>query len=236
MKEIYMDQYQNISFNEEDESEISLRDLLYHILRQWRVILAAAVCFCILLGGFNLVKGINELKSNDMTNTQKEYETELEEYTINKTRLQDQVKVLTQSIQDKGEYYNQSVLMNLNSDAAYRGTLTYIVNATKDDALVEKDKSLHTVINRRMNSALGTYASLLQNGTILSRLGEKIDLNLSRKQLAEMVYVQTDYQAKLLHVTIIGATEKRYRILRMPYRTNCRMQVCILHRPRHITS
>lgn len=209
MKETYMDQYQNISFNEEDESEISLRDLLYHILRQWRVILAAAVCFCILLGGFKLVKGLNELKSNDMTSTQEEYETELAEYTINKTRLQDQIKVLTQSIQDKGEYYNQSVLMNLNSDAAYRSTLTYIVNATKDDALVERDKSVDTVINRRMNGVLGAYASLLQNGTILSKLGEKTDLNLSQKQLAEMVYVQTDYQAKLLHVTIIGKTEKQ---------------------------
>ena len=209
MKEIYMDQYQNISFNEEDESEISLRDLLYHILRQWRVILAAVVLFCILLGGFKLIKGFSELKSGDVSENYKAYESELEEYTINKNRLQDQIKVLTQSIQDKGEYHDHSVLMNLNPDAAYRSTLTYIVNATKDDTLVEKDKSLHTVINRRMNSVLGAYASLIQNGTILSKVGETKGLNLNQKQLAELVYVQTDYQAKLLHITIVGKTEKQ---------------------------
>ena len=158
MKEIYMDQYQKISFNEEDESEISLRDLLYHILRQWRVIFVSAIFFCIVLGGLKLVKGFNELKSNDMTNNQEEYESELEEYTINKTHLQDQIKVLTQSIQKKGEYHDQSVLMNLNPDAVYQSTLTYIVNAMKDDALVENDKGIHPVINQRMNSVLGTYA------------------------------------------------------------------------------
>lgn len=211
MKEIYMDQYQKISFNEEDESEISLRDLLYHILRQWRVIFVSAIFFCIVLGGLKLVKGFNELKSNDMTNNQEEYESELEEYTINKTHLQDQIKVLTQSIQKKGEYHDQSVLMNLNPDAVYQSTLTYIVNAMKDDALVENDKGIHPVINQRMNSVLGTYASLVQNGTILSDIGKKNDLNLSQNQLSELVYVQTDYQAKLLRVTIVGDTEKQVK-------------------------
>lgn len=209
MKEIYMDQYQNISFNEEDEGEISLRDMLYYILRQWRKLLMCAICFCALLGGFKLVKGFSELKSGDTSENQEAYESELEEYTINKKRLQDQIKVLTQSIQDKGEYYDQSVLMNMKPDAAYRSTLTYIVNGTKDDTLVEKDKSLHTVINRRMNSVLGAYASLIQNGTILSEIGAKSDLDLKQQQLAELVYVQTDYQAKLLHITIVGKTEKQ---------------------------
>lgn len=204
-----MDQYQNISFNEEDESEISLRDLLYHILRQWRVILAAAVLFCILLGGFTLIKGFGELKSGDASENHKVHESELEEYTINKNRLQDQIRVLTQSIQKKGEYHDQSVLMNLNPDAAYQSTLTYIVNATRDDTLVENDKEFHLVINQRMNSVLGTYASLIQNGTILSDIGKKNDLNLSQNQLSELVYVQTDYQAKLLRVTIVGDTEKQ---------------------------
>lgn len=208
-----MDQYQNISFNEEDEGEISLRDMLYYILRQWRKILVCAICFCALLGGFTLVKGFNELKSGDLSENQEAYESELEEYTINKKRLQDQIKVLTKSIQDKGEYYDQSVLMNLNSNAAYRSTLTYIVNATKDDALVEKDKSLHTVINRRMNSVLGAYASLIQNGTILSEIEAKSDLDLNQQQLAELVYVQTDYQAKLLHVTIVGGNEKQVQVI-----------------------
>lgn len=204
-----MDQYQNTSFNEEDESEISLHDLLYYILRQWRKLLVCAICFCALLGGFKLVKGFSELKSGDTSENQEAYESELEEYTINKKRLQDQIKVLTQSIQKKGEYHDQSILMNLNPDAAYQSTLTYIVNATKDDALLENDKGIQPVINQRMNSVLGTYASLIQNGTILSDISKKNGLNLSQKQLSELVYVQTDYQAKLLRVTIVGESEKQ---------------------------
>lgn len=204
-----MDQYQNISFNEEDESEISLRDLLYYILRRWRKLLVCAICFCALLGGFKLVKGFSGLKSGDISENQEAYESELEEYTINEKRLQDQIKVLTQSIQKKGEYHAQSVLMNLNPDAAYQSTLTYILNSTRDDTLVENDNGVHQGINQRINSALGTYASLIQNGTVLSNIGKKNDLNLSQKQLSELVYVQADYQAKLLRVTIVGDTEKQ---------------------------
>ena len=70
MKEIYMDQYQNISFNEEDESEISLRVLLYYIFRQWRTLLVCAICFCDLLGGSKLINGFSELKSGDISENQ----------------------------------------------------------------------------------------------------------------------------------------------------------------------
>ena len=208
-----MDQYPNTYRPNEDDSEIDLRDLLYYILRQWRRIFVCALVFCVLLGGFKLVKGFSMLKSTDTVENQKSYQSELDEYTITKSRLEDQIEELTQSIQDKGEYHEQSILMNLNPDAAYKSTLTYIVNATKDDDLVENSKELHPVINRRMNSALGAYASLIQNGSILSDVQKKLATNLSKKYLAELVYVQTDYQAKLLHVTVVGETKEQVQAI-----------------------
>ena len=61
-----MDQYQSMNFQDDDESEISLLDLLYHILRRWRSLLLIAVLFCALLGGFKLVKGVRTLGSTDL--------------------------------------------------------------------------------------------------------------------------------------------------------------------------
>ena len=208
-----MDQYPNTYKPNEEDSEIDLRDLLYYILRQWRRIFVCALVFCVLLGGFKLVKGFSMLKSTDTVENQKSYQSELDAYNITKSRLEDQIEELTQSIQDKGEYHEQSILMNLNPDAAYKSSLTYIVNASRDDALVENSKELHPVINRRMNSALGAYASLIQNGSILSDVQEKLATTLSKKYLAELVYVQTDYQAKLLHVTVVGETREQVQAI-----------------------
>ena len=209
-----MEQYQNSYILKEDgECEINLRDLLYYILRQWRILLLSAIVFCVLLGGFKFSKGFTALKNGEAAKKLEAYQGELDEYTINKKRLEDQVKVLTQSIKDKGEYYDQSILMNLNPDAAYKSTLTYAVDTAGDNALVESDRDSYPLLNQRINSILGTYSTLVQNGTALKVAQENLSLGLSQKQLAELVYVQTDYQAKLLHITIVGETQEQVQAI-----------------------
>ena len=104
-----MDQYQSVNIQDDDESEISLLDLLYHILRRWRSIVLFAVLFCALLGGFKLAKGVRALGSTDLKDEQKNYESQLKGYTISKKHLENQIKELTESIQDKEDYYDHSV-------------------------------------------------------------------------------------------------------------------------------
>ena len=95
-----MDQYQNMKF-QDDEIEINLLDLLHYILRRWRSVLVCAVLLCVLLGGFKVVKGIGTLGSADLNENQENYESQLEGYTTSKEHLENQIKALTQSIQNK---------------------------------------------------------------------------------------------------------------------------------------
>lgn len=210
---MHMDQYQNISFNEEDESEISLLDLLYHILRRWRSILLFAVLFCVLLGGFKLVKGLGTLGSDDLKEEQKNYESQLEGYTLSKEHLEDQIKDLTDSIQDKEDYYDHSVLMKLDPKQAYKGTVTFVVTDAGAVPFAEDDRDLSLAIDRKMNSVLGSYVSLIQNGTILHDIQNELPSKLDQKYLAELIYTQVDYQSKLLHITVVGDDKQQVQAI-----------------------
>ena len=209
-KEKTMDQIPNsYGAYEDDEREISIRDLLYYVLRHWRSIFLIAVVACILLGGFKVVQGLHALGSTDITEDQKTYERALQEYTISKTRLEEQAEDLAQAMEDKGVYHENSILMNLDPKAAYKSTLTYLVNDTNDAESTVQSIETGLIKNQRVNSILGSYASLIQNGTILREVQEELGTKLDYKYLAELVYVQADYQAKLLHITALGESEEQ---------------------------
>lgn len=200
-----MDQYNNTCMtSEDDESEISLLDLLYHILRRWRSILLFAVLFCVLLGGFKLVKGIRTLGSADLKEEQKNYENQLQGYTISKEHLENQIQELTDAIQDKEDYYDHSVLMKLDPKQAYKGTVTFVVTDAGEVLSAEANRDLSFAIDRKMNSVLGSYVALIQNGTILQDVQKELSSKLDQKNLAELIYTQVDYQSKLLHITVVG--------------------------------
>lgn len=209
-----MDQYNNTYItSEDDESEISMFDLLYHILRRWRSILLFAVLFCVLLGGFKLVKGIRTLGSADLKEEQKNYESQLQGYTISKEHLENQIKELTQSIQDKEDYYDHSVLMKLDPKQAYKGTVTFVVTDAGEVPSAEANRDRSLAIDRKMNSVLGSYVALIQNGTILRDVQNGLSSKLDQKYLAELIYTQVDYQSKLLHITVVGDDKQQVQFI-----------------------
>lgn len=203
-----MDQYQNMKF-QDDEIEINLLDLLHYILRRWRSVLVCAVLLCVLLGGFKVVKGIGTLGSADLKENQENYESQLEGYTISKEHLENQIQALTQSIQNKEDYYDRSMLMKLDPKAAYRGTVTFVVADAGETPAAETNQDLNLAIDRKLNSVLGSYAALVQNGTILRDAQKALPSKLDQKYLAELIYTQMDYQSKLLRITVLGEDEQQ---------------------------
>lgn len=199
-----MNQYQPYSKNKDEDKKINLIDIIYYILLHWRSILIVAFVLCALCSGFKLMKGFDSLGSQNLSETQKTYERSHEEYMTMKRQLEDQVDGLTQAIQAKDIYHKQSILMNLNPDAVYKSTLTYAVNDIADVSLLTSDIESAQLVNRRINSVLGAYASLIQGGEILQNVKNVIGADIDQKYLAELVYVQVDYQSKLLHITILA--------------------------------
>ena len=149
-------------------------------------------------------RGILTLGSADAKEEQKNYESQLEGYTISKEHLENQVKELTEAIQDKEDYYDHSVLMKLDPKQAYKGTVTFVVTDAGEVPSAEASRDLSLAIDRKMNSVLGSYVALIQNGTILRDVQNGLSSKLDQKYLAELIYTQVDYQSKLLHITIVG--------------------------------
>lgn len=203
-----MNQYDNTYItNEDDKSELSLLHLLYYVLQHWRSLLAGAFVFCILLGGFKLVKGLGALESVDLKKDQQTYERALKEYTICKESLEKQAEELTMALEDQGKYHDESILMNLDPENAYKSTLTYAVNDVSDIQSVPANVDSLFVVNRKINSVLGAYVSLMQDGSILRDVQNELGSKIDQKYLAELVYVQADYQSKLIHITTLGENQ-----------------------------
>lgn len=203
-----MDQYNNTYVTrEDDESEISLMHLLYYVLLHWRFLLAGAMVFCIMLGGFKLVKGLGALESVDLKKDQQTYERALNEYSISKDRLEKQAEELTRALENQGKYHDESILMNLDPENAYKSTLTYVVNDVSDLHSLPNDSESIFAVNRKINSVIGAYVSLIQNGSILRDVQNELGSKMDQKYLAELVYVQADYQSKLIQITTLGENQ-----------------------------
>ena len=195
------------------ENKIRLADMMYYILLHWRSILLGAFVFCALLSCFKFMKGFNSLGSEDLSETKKTYGRSYEEYMIIKSQLESQADELAKTIKEAEDYQNQSILMNLNPEAAYKSTLTYAVNDLVDTSLDSLNPESFLVANRRINSILGSYASLIQSGTILETIQNAIGTQIDKKYIAELVYVQVDYRSKLLHITAFGEDKKQVQTI-----------------------
>ena len=199
-----MNQYHNnYTRYEEDDGEINLRDLMNYILCRWRILIIVAILFGMLLGGYKFLSEYSSLSNIDMVNAQETYHQNLEEYNVRKTNLENQIISLRQSIQEKNTYLNESILMGLDPNTAYKSVLTYYVTDPIEHESMTLDRELKSLSDYTVNSILGSYASLVKNGDILE------SSQLDRKKIEELVYVQADYQTKLLHITVVGETKKQ---------------------------
>lgn len=199
-----MNQHQAYSQNRDSENRIILTDLIYYILRRWRTILLGAIAVCTLFFCFKLMKGFNSLESQSFSTAQETYERSYEEYMIVKTQLENQIDELTHAIQEKFDYQHQSILMNLDSNTAFKSTSTYVVSDVVDTGALSANAETEQVLDRKINSILGSYASIIQGDTIFKDLQHEIGTKIDNKYLTELVYVQVDYQSKLLHITAFG--------------------------------
>ena len=130
-----------------------------------------------------------------------------------KSQLEGQADELAQAIKENEDYQHQSILMNLNPNAAYKSILTYAVNDIEDASWTASDMETRFVTNSKINSIIGSYASLVQNGTILHNVQKEIGTQVDKKYLAELIYVQADYQSNLLHITVFGDNKKQVQTI-----------------------
>lgn len=113
------------------EQEIDLKDLLFAVLRKWKLVVASAVIFAVLLGGAKGFLTYRSYSDPEAVATRTEtYETELKRYEDDKEICEREIKNITDDIANRQDYMENSVLMNMSP---------YDVGEAKADLFIKTD-------------------------------------------------------------------------------------------------
>lgn len=101
--------------NSNNEYEINLKDLFFHVLQKWRSIIIFAVILAVLLGGMKMLPGLSSLKNTEYLAQQQEaFEESKKVYETQKAGLDQQIENIQKNLENMNEYQEQSVLMSIS--------------------------------------------------------------------------------------------------------------------------
>lgn len=187
------------------EQEIDLKDLMFAVLRKWRLIVAFGILFALLLGGFKVMKGLQQLNDEEVVQkNREEYETSLEKYETTKERLEKEIENIQSNIESQQDYKDDSILMNINPYDEYVETVTFYVSTDYEIMPGMMYQNPNTA-----SSILKAYVSIAQNGEMYSYVLGRMNNKMGIRYLKELVKIQTDYTNNMMDITVIGDTEKR---------------------------
>lgn len=187
------------------EQEIDLKDLMFAVLRKWRLIIVIAVVFALLLGGIKTLKGVNQLSDVEFVKKNQEtYSATLEQYETTKKRLEKEITNLQDNIQSQQDYKEESILMNINPYDEYVESATFYISTdyTIMPGMVFQNPNTAT-------SILKAYLSIAQNGEMYNYVLGKMNNEMGLRYLKELVTIEPDYDNNMLDITVVGDTEKR---------------------------
>ncbi len=191
--------------NNEYEQEIDLKDLMFSVLRKWRMIIVAAVFFAVLLGGIKLFGGMRQLNDEEyIAENRQTYEDSMELYNTSKERLEREIENIQDSIEEQQEYKNKSILMNINPYDVYTETTSFYISTdyTIMPGMVYQNPNTAT-------SILKAYLTIAQNGEMYNYVLERMENALSLRYLKELVTVEADYDNSMLEIKVVGETEEQ---------------------------
>lgn len=191
--------------NNNYEQEIDLKDLMFAVLRKWRLILAAAVLFAVLLGGFKAAKGLGQMRDEAyVAENQKVYEESLKQYETAKSRLEKEIDNIETNIRDQQDYRENSILMNINPYDVYVETASYYVET---DYVILPGMSYQNP--NTSSSILKGYMSIAQNGEMYNYVLGKMKDSMNLRYLKELVTIEADYDNCMLDIRVLGDTKER---------------------------
>lgn len=166
------------------EQEVDLKDLIFAILRKWRIILTISVLFAVLLGG---AKGFltYRAQSNPESISQQEeaYQASLKQYEAELASYEREIENISDSIISQQEYMENSVLMNLSP---------YDVCEARGDLFIKTDYEIMPgMIYQNVNytdSILQAYQYIITSASFLE--GLKLPSKIEIPYLQELISVE----------------------------------------------
>ena len=162
-----------------EEREIDLIDLMVEILYRWKGMVLAALVGAVLLGGFSYYKSMQAAQSASYTSMPAKEAKEYLERGLSATDKFNarQAVASERALERYEEYFEESVLMNLDPNAVPQAVLVYSVDA-KDQTEAENITAL--------------YIQMLKSGKLAEHLSE-LDGSMTKAAASELISVSGSY-------------------------------------------
>lgn len=165
------------------EREMNLADFLMEILLRWRMIIAWMMVGGVLLGGFSYVRSTQSVAAQKAAlEQQQDVQTELAalEGVLTATQINNVRAVVNN--EKFSEYYNQSLLMQIDATYVPRTQLSFLITS----ADMEKSYSIERIYEDLLSSDLFEWiVDRNQEGNVSVNLNELITVNGSRYNLTD---------------------------------------------------
>lgn len=189
--------------------EINLKDLFWKVIFSWRFICICSIAIAVLAVGFSYINDLRQyrksLESSKPDNITKEEVTidELKQsLTQEEVEALEEIEVVKKQIQQKEEYKENSLLMQINPDAADVVTLFYYINTHYEinlNGLFQTDKA--PIIT-------DAYLYYLQSRSFQTDLAKALNYDGEVQYLGELVSaVKTNSSDNTFYVHVYGLNE-----------------------------
>lgn len=157
---------------QENEREISLRAMLFAVVRQWKRMISFGLLFALLAGGFMGLRRWQQLRDPAQAAAAAEaYKAAMEEYEQTKAVLEENRDKLQASLIRWQDYLSVSVLMNMDPWNYYSAKANYYIVPLEEQLPGEEESGKGQVV-------AAAYRDILWDSAFLSELAEKYGLEL----------------------------------------------------------
>ena len=187
----------------EIEREIDLKDLLYRVLKSWRAILVGAIVLAVVLGAFQLIRGLPAMKDTAAVEAaQEEYSLALSTHETTGKRLSSEIDYLQRQSFSQQEYNDKSTLMKIDPMEKWTGELRF-------DIELERNEGYQSAV--LTNRLLSAYLTYLQSDEFCDEMLARFPAVGEARFLKELYSAAADPDAAAITLRCSGKAEAEAR-------------------------
>lgn len=182
---------------ETETQELSFKHAVIHILHYWRSMAVLGVALGILLGGYQLLSGLNSYNDNlnAYEKQAKEYKDNLSDYKKQKEQIMFDIDEKMDAAEKQTEYLKNSILMNMDASNKMQASA---------DILVKLDKSVWENFGNAEYDPTDSLLTLYSKGIMSETDWEQIaeSNNIDAKYIKELVQVDMQLNNNIISIVV----------------------------------
>lgn len=182
---------------ETETQELCFKHAVIHILHYWRSMAVLGVALGILLGGYQLLRGLNSYNDNlnAYEKQAKEYQANLSDYKKQKEQIMFDIDEKIDAAEKQTEYLKNSILMNMDASNKMQASA---------DILVKLDKSVWENFGNAEYDPTDSLLTLYSKGIMSETNWEQIaeSNNIDIKYIKELVQVDMQLNNNIISVVV----------------------------------